>query len=336
MWPEAFAGPVGALAWAAVVAALLLAAWLWRLRRSRGASVIGRSAAVVVSALPAGLPRTWAARARALPDVLRVAALVCGAVALAGPVVWRPAHERLGGADVMLLIDVSPSMAALDFTPDRLGAARRFAEQVLDRRPGDRIGLVTFASRTALRCPLTRDHAAVRAAIRDLVPGEERLGEGTAIGAAIVTATERLAQGDAGDRLIILLSDGASVREQVDPGEAAALAASRRVHIHAVGIGSGGAVPYPTEFGPVDVVLPLDAEALRAIAARTGGQYYPAPDDAALRAVSEALDEIEAPVPVEVVESRAFTVGQAWVLAALACVTLELVLAGTALRRFPG
>jgi Ca-activated chloride channel family protein len=226
-------------------------------------------------------------------------------------------------------------MQALDFEPDRLGAARGFAERLVERRPDDRIGLMTFASRTTLRCPLTRDREAVRTAIRDLTPGAELLGEGTALGAATLDAVERLASGVAGDRMLIVLSDGKSIRESVPTEEAAAVAAARQVRIHTVGIGSGGAVPYPTEFGRVDVVLPLDEAVLTAMATRSRGRYFRAPDEAALRAVSDAIDELESPAPVEVVEPRLFSVAPPWVLAALACVALESLLAATALRRFP-
>jgi Ca-activated chloride channel family protein len=226
-------------------------------------------------------------------------------------------------------------MQALDFEPDRLGAARAFAERLVQRRPHDRVGLMTFASRTTLRCPLTRDRDALRAAIRDLTPGAALLGEGTALGAATLDAVERLASGAAGDRMLILLSDGKSIRESVPTEDAAAVAAARQVRIHTIGIGSGGAVPYPTEFGRVDVVLPLDEAVLTAMAVRSRGRYFRAPDEAALRAVSDAIDELESPAPVEVIEPRLFSVARAWVLAAMGCLVIEAVLAASLLRRFP-
>ncbi|MCU0256230.1 MAG: VWA domain-containing protein [Vicinamibacterales bacterium] len=326
MWPDAFAAPWVLLALGVPVALLVV-----RLRQRATRPTVP----VHASALFAPLPRTWRERARWLPDAMRLAAIACAVVALAGPLAWRTEEQAQAGADVMLLIDVSSSMQALDFTPDRLGAAKAFAERVLDRRPADRIGLMTFASRSALRAPLTRDHEAVRAAIRDLVPGEERLGEGTALGAAVVSAVERLARGRAGDRLLVLLSDGHGVREEVPPADAAALAAARQVRVVTVGIGSGGAVPYPTEFGRVDVVLPLDAATLGAIADRTRGRYFAAPDELALRAVSDAIEELESPAPVAVSRPELFSVAPAWILAALALGVAEAWLAATLLRRHP-
>lgn len=326
MWPDAFSMPA-ALAGLIVPCALLA----WRLRRRAS----GPGVPVHASALFGPLPRSWRERVRWLPDALRLAAIVSALVALAGPLAWRTARATQGGADVMLLIDVSISMQALDFAPDRLGAARAFAERVLDQRPGDRFGLMSFASRSALRAPLTRDHDAVRAAIRDLVPGDELLGEGTALGAAIVSAVERLAGGQAGDRMLVLLSDGQGVRESVPPPEAAALAAARQVRVLTVGIGSGGAVPFPTEFGRVDVVLPLDAANLTDIATRTRGRYFAAPDEAALRAVSDAIEELESPIPTEVSRPELFSVAPAWVLLALALAVAESILAATVLRRHP-
>lgn len=326
MWPDAFSWPWG-LALLALPAGLLVL----RLRQHASKATVPAHA----SELFGPLPRTWRERARWLPDVLRLVALACALVALAGPLAWSPARSSYGGADVMLLIDVSGSMQALDFSPDRLGAARTFAERVVDRRPADRFGLMTFAARSALRSPLTRDHNAVRAAIRDLAPGAELLGEGTALGAAVVSAVERLAGGRAGDRLLLLLSDGEGVREWVPPADAAALAAARQVRIVTVGIGSGGTVPYPTEFGPIDVVLPLDAATLTGLADRTGGRYFQAPDEAALRAVSDAIDELDSPAAVEVVRDELFSVAWMWVVAALSLAVVEAWLAGTALRRHP-
>ncbi len=326
MWPDAFALPW--LLLGLLVPAALLA---WRLRqRARRQAV-----PVHASQLYGALPRTWRERLRWLPDALRLLAIACGVVALAGPLAWQVSRSEQGGADVLLLIDVSSSMQALDFAPDRLGAAKAFAERVVGRRPDDRFGLMTFASRSALRAPLTRDQEAVRAAIRDLVPGDELLGDGTALGAALVSAVERLASGRAGDRMVVLLSDGHGVREQVPPTDAAAFAASRQVRVLTVGIGSGGAVPVPTEFGRVDVVLPLDAATLTAIAERTGGRYFPAPDEAALRAVSDAIEELESPAPVEVARPELFSVARQWVLAALALAVAEAWLAASVLRRHP-
>jgi Ca-activated chloride channel family protein len=330
MWPDAFALP----GWlAALPVPALLGAWLWWRRRHGDRP---RAVGVHASSLFGELPRTWRERCRWLPDGLRLVAIACAVVALAGPLVWREARDARGGADVMLLIDVSSSMQALDFEPNRLGAARAFAERIVESRPDDRIGLMTFASRTALRCPLTRDREALRTAIRDLVPGAELLGEGTALGAATLSAVDRLASGAAGDRMLIVLSDGKSIRESVPTEDAAAVASARQVRIHTIGIGSGGAVPFPTEFGRVDVVLPLDEAVLTAIATTSRGRYFPAPDGAALRAVSDAIDELESPAPVEVVEPRLFSAARPWMLAALAGVVLESLLAATVLRRFPG
>jgi Ca-activated chloride channel family protein len=329
MWPDAFSVP-----WVLVALGVPVALGLALVARRRGDGRAG-GVAVHASDLFGPLPRSWRERLHWLPDALRPLALACAIVALAGPLAWRAARDARGGADVMLLIDVSSSMQALDFEPDRLGAARRFAERLVDRRPDDRIGLMTFASRTTLRCPPTRDREAIRQAIRDLTPGAELLGDGTALGAATLGAVERLATGDSGDRMLIVLSDGKSVRESVPTADASALAAARQVRIHTVGIGSGGAVPYPTEFGRIDVELPLDEAVLGAMADRSRGRYFRAPDEVALRAVSDAIDELESPAPVEIVEPRLFSVAAPWVLAALGCLVLEALLASTVLRRFP-
>lgn len=326
MWPDAFVWPWG-LVLLAVPGALAAVRWRHRVTRRR--------LPTHATDLFGPLPRSWRERGRWLPEACRLIALICAVVALAGPLAWSSARTSLAGADVMLLVDVSDSMQALDFAPDRLGAAKAFAERIVARRPADRFGLMTFASRSALRAPLTRDHEAVRTAIRDLAPGQELLGEGTALGAAVVSAVDRLARGGAGDRLLLLLSDGEGVREWIDPAEAAALAASRQVRIVTVGIGSGGAVPYPTEFGPIDVVLPLDDTTLTGLAARTRGRYFPAPDAAALRAVSDAIDELESPAPVEVVSDEPFSVATPWILVALGFAVAEVWLAGGILRGHP-
>ena len=250
-----------------------------------------RAAAHVARASPLGARRAPPGRTRLCRGRAR------------GPAGLATAARRSGGADVMLLIDVSSSMQALDFRARSPRRAHAFAERLVDRRPDDRIGLMTFASRTALRCPLTRDHEAVRLAIRDLTPGAELLGEGTALGAAMLDAVERLASGAPAIGCWSALRRQEHPRVGVHP-RTRRRCGRRQVRIHTIGIGSGGAVPYPDGIRPGGRRAPARRAALSADRHRSRGRVLRAPDEIALRAVSDAIDELESPAPVEVVDPR--------------------------------
>jgi Ca-activated chloride channel family protein len=306
-------------AWLAVLAVPLLAA-LWR--RRRGPVVVSSAS------LLDGLPATWRVRLRPLPDVLRWLALAAVALALASPRVELPeALVQRRGVDVLLLVDVSQSMQARDAAPDRLRAVLAFSRRLIDRRPGDRFGVVLFAGANTLACPVTADH---RAVVGRLAAVEPVPGEGTAFGTAILGAIKRV---PANRRAVIVaFSDGVSNAGTPAPAEAAAVAASVGVPIITVAIGRTGIASFPTEFGLVDVEVEVDEAGLQAVSAASRGVFVRASDRGAVETVARRLQQAEPPPDVEMAAVTQWLTPWLTVLAA-ALVALELAFAAFALRR---
>ncbi|MFN8058362.1 MAG: VWA domain-containing protein [Vicinamibacterales bacterium] len=296
-----------------------------------------RSPAVPVSiGMPlAVLPPSAAERARRVPDWCRVAALALVVLALAAPI--RGYEQRLvrHGMDVVVLLDVSMSMEALDLAPDRLEAAKRFARALVDRHVGSRFGIVTFAGRNALRCPLTDDRDSLHATLDEIRTDVDLHGEGTALGAAIVNTVRRLGTGRGGARAIVLLTDGHSSSGDLDLDDAAQLASSAGVRIFAVATGTNSKALFPTEFGTVEVSLPLDEAALGRLSTGTGGELVRIGDPRGLAVVSTAIASAEnasanADLRVTPVSATPWLAGGA-VLATLTQILLQTFW----LRRFP-
>lgn len=325
----AFASP----AWLLLLLALPVF-WLWARARRRRALVLPALATA------GDLPRTWRERLRAVPEVFRVLAFACGILALARPQelsAGRPVTTS--GVDIVLALDASGSMKAEDFQPrNRLEVAKKAAVDFIADRPSDRIGLVTFAGQAVTQAPLTLDHDILMTTVRRVAIGG--LAEGTAIGTALATAVNRLRASDARSRVVILLTDGVNNAGQIDPLTAAETARVLGVKVYTIGVGTTGEAPYLLEdprFGRryVRVVVRIDEEILRGIAARTGGQYFRATDPQALTQVYAEIDRLErSPLTGRrpVVRLDRYL----WVLLpALAFVVMEGVLRGTLFRRLP-
>jgi Ca-activated chloride channel family protein len=325
----AFASP----AWLLLLLVLPLF-WLWARARRRRALVLPALATA------RDLPRTWRERLRAVPEVLRVLAFAFGILALARPQelsAGRPVTTS--GIDIVIALDASGSMKAEDFQPrNRLEVAKEAAVDFIADRPSDRMGLVTFAGQAVTQAPLTLDHDVLTNAVQRVEIGG--LAEGTAIGTALATAVNRLRASDAQSRVVILLTDGVNNAGQIDPLTAAETARVLGVKVYTIGVGTTGEAPYLLEdprFGRryVRVVVRIDEEILRRIAARTGGQYFRATDPQALTQVYEEIDRLErSPLTGRrpVVRLDRYL----WVLLpALAFVVMEGVLRGTLFRRLP-
>lgn len=325
----AFASPVWLL-----LLLVLPVFWLWARARRRRALVLPALATA------RDLPRTWRERLRAVPEVFRVLAFACGILALARPQelsAGRPVTTS--GIDIVIALDASGSMKAEDFQPrNRLEVAKEAAVDFIADRSSDRMGLVTFAGQAVTQAPLTLDHDVLTNAVRRVEIGG--LAEGTAIGTALATAVNRLRASDAQSRVVILLTDGVNNAGQIDPLTAAETARVLGVKVYTIGVGTTGEAPYLLEdprFGRryVRVVVRIDEEILRRIAARTGGQYFRATDPQALTQVYEEIDRLErSPLTGRrpVVRLDRYL----WVLLpALAFVVMEGMLRGTLFRRLP-
>lgn len=286
---------------------------------------------------PAVSPRSLAHRA--LP-LLRVLALICLIVALAGPRLGRTKVKSFSeGIDIVLALDISGSMKALDFQPgNRLDAAKDVAREFIEGRAGDRIGLVVFASNSYTQCPLTTDYQVLQDLLEEIKIGD--IKDGTAVGMAIGNALNRLKEVPGTSRVVILLTDGMNNTGVLDPLTAAGLARDLGVRVYTIGAGTKGKAPYPVEhpiFGRRTqyVEVDLDEETLQAIADTTGGLYFRAQDRESLARIYERIDALERTrvETQEYVEYR--DLGGQLLWPALGLVVLELMLALTWLRRMP-
>jgi len=221
----------------------------------------------------------------------------------------RKSEVETQGVDIMLAIDISPSMAAEDFQPaNRLVVAKRTALDFVRQRTHDRIGLVGFAGTAFSQCPLTLDHEALEELLQNLDFGLAE--DGTAVGMGLATAVAGLRESKTPTRIVILLTDGQSNRGAVDPLTAADVAKALGVKVYTVLAGRGGVVPVPvgdpllgrrTEMVRMDV----DETSLREIASRTGGRFFRAIDPAALSAIYTEIDRLER-APIRSIEYREY------------------------------
>ena len=286
--------------------ALLILPWLaWRGRRE-----VAKSAAVLWVRVGAA----WSAGLSSLPlravTLLPWIALVLALVALARPQEGlRQSETETRGVDIVLALDISPSMRAEDLRPrNRLFVAKATARDFIRQRPHDRIGLVAFAATSFTQCPLTLDHAVLNELIESLDFGMAE--DGTAIGMGLATAVARLKESRTPSKVVVLLTDGQSNRGAIDPLTGAELAAALGVRVHTVLVGRGGVVPVPVDdpvFGrKVHMVrMDVDEDVLREIAGRTGGRFFRAVDSEALTGIYAAIDRLER-APIRSIQYREF------------------------------
>lgn len=228
---------------------------------------------------------------------LRLLALGLIIIALARPQSsssWS--EDRVEGIDIMLTMDISTSMLAMDFQPNRVEAAKEVAMRFVANRPNDNIGLVVFAGESFTACPLTQDHTTLINRLRSMTPGI--IEDQTAIGSGIATAIGRLKDSKAKSKVIILLTDGANNTGNISPKMAADLAKTFGISIYTIGVGSGaGEAPYPIEtpFGTVVRNMPVDLDepTMRQIAEISGGAYFRATDNESLSAIYKKIDQLE-------------------------------------------
>ena len=274
---------------------------------------------------------------RHLPEFLRLAALCLIVVCIARPR-SRTEVERIDteGIDIMLAVDVSTSMLARDFTPDRLSAAKDISIEFISQRPSDRMGIVVFAGESYTQCPLTTDRATLINLMKEVQT--DLIEDGTAIGNGLATAVGRMKDSDAKSRVVILLTDGVNNRGEVDPAMAAEIAKTYGVRVYTIGIGREGEAPYPvqTPWGPdVQMVkVQIDEPLLKQIAEQTGGKYFRADDNTKLAEIYGEIGQMEktrTTVDSFPVYKDLFP---RYALAALICLLLE-ILVRALLRRLP-
>lgn len=199
------------------------------------------------------------------------------------------------GIDIILALDISGSMLARDFKPDRLEASKNVATEFISGRPYDRIGLVVFSGESFTQCPLTTDHAVLINLLREIESG--MIEDGTAIGMGLSNAVNRIKDSDTKSKVIILLTDGINNRGEIAPATAAGIAKTFGVRVYTIGVGTQGTAPYPvqTPFGTQYQNMPveIDEAILKDIAQMTGGKYFRATDNDKLVQVYGEIDKLE-------------------------------------------
>lgn len=288
------------------------------------------------------LPRTWPQRLHWLPHVVANLGMTLLIIALARPQQGLQRRNITTEVfDIVLVVDVSTSMEAIDFSAqgnemNRLEAVIEVAGEFIESREGDRIGLIAFSGQPFTMSPLTRDHAWLRDRVGDLKT--RQMPDGTAIGTALTSAVNRLRDSDADTRFILLLTDGINNAGDISPLNAAQLAANLDIRTYVIGTGSREPVLFPVRdpFGRTQyqrVNMPIDDDALQAIADLTGGQYFRVENREQMFAGFAEIDELERS-EIELTEYTLFEERFAgFALAGLALLLLERILSVSRLGR---
>jgi Ca-activated chloride channel family protein len=241
-------------------------------------------------------PLTWKHSVRHLAFVLQIAVLTLIIVCLARPQSsdsWQ--NQTVEGIDIIIALDMSSSMLARDFQPNRLEAAKSVATEFISGRMYDRIGLVVFSAESFTQCPLTTDRAVLINLFRNLQSG--LLEDGTAIGLGLANAVSRLKDSEAKSKVVILLTDGENNRGEIAPITAAEIAKTFGIRVYTIGVGTIGTAPYPvqTPFGIQirDVEVKIDEKTLQDIANITEGKYFRATNNRTLIEVYKEIDRLE-------------------------------------------
>lgn len=287
----------------------------------------------------AKMPMPLKAWLRHLMFLCQLGAIGCVIVVIARPQTrdsWNT--SRVEGTDIVLALDISTSMLARDFKPDRFEAAKEVASKFVAGREGDNIGVVIFAAESFTSIPMTTDRSLIANYINDIKMG--MLQDGTAIGDGLATAINRIKEGKAKSKSIILLTDGSNNTGNVAPLTAAEIAKQLGIKVYTIGVGSNGTAPFPQEnmFGRIEYVnLPvvIDEATLKSIASTTGGKYFRATGNNVLKDVFAEIDRLEKTK----MDLRNFTSTEddylPWAIAAIALFGAVVVLRYTVVRTIP-
>ena len=310
----------------------LVLLWQWRMRRRASPAIRLTTTSGLVHIRP-GLR----ARMRPVLTVLRVLAMAALIVALARPQSSSVSENvESEGIDIVLAMDVSGSMLAEDFKPNRIEAAKRVATDFINGRVGDRIGLVIFSGESFTQCPVTIDHRVLLEQVGEVKSGV--LVDGTAIGDGLATAVDRVRGTNGKSKVVILLTDGVNNTGRIGPELALEVAKTYKVRVYTIGVGTNnGQAPYPTQVpggGTIMSMMPvqIDEELLRKIAHETGGSYYRATNENSLKRIYDDIDKLEK-TKVEVSSFKHFSeLFFPLAMLACACIILELLLRWTVFR----
>ena len=284
--------------------------------------------------------KSWRGRLRASLPILRVLCFVALVIALARPrQLFQEEEVNAEGIDIMMVMDLSSSMLARDFQPDRLEVCKRVATEFVEKRTYDRIGLSVFAGEAFTQCPLTTDHRVVKDFLANLQCG--LLEDGTAIGMGLATAVNRLKDSPSKSKVVILLTDGVNNAGYIQPETAAEIAQEFDIKTYTIGVGTNGDALTPVNrrsdgrymFGLAKVEI--DEDLLKQIAEMTGGKYFRALTEQGLEQIYAEIDRLEkTEIEVSVFKRYSELFGP-FLIAAILLLLLEVVLRYTVFRAIP-
>ena len=286
------------------------------------------------------VPRTFRLYLMHLPFLLRIALISLVVCILARPQSKHSwSNTDVEGIDIMLSVDVSTSMLAQDFKPNRVEALKEIAKRFIEKRPNDNMGLTVFAGEAYTQCPLTTDHAVLMNLYNSVdcnMAARGIIDDGTAIGDGIMNAILRLKESQAKSKVIILLTDGVNNSGNISPQTAAEIAKKYGIRIYTIGIGQNGMAPYPLPTGGTAMLpVEIDEQTMTKISTATGGQYFRATKNAELDAIYQDIDKMERTKFNVKQFSRRGELYQPFALAALAVLLLEILLRTVVLKRLP-
>ncbi len=311
----------------------LVAYYIWRVKKGAVPSL------QIASSAGISAKNTCLKIVRHFPFALRCIVIALLIIAAARPrSSERFERVEAEGIDIILALDISTSMLARDFKPDRIGAAKDIAIQFIAERPYDRMGIVVFAGESFTQCPLTLDRATLINLMKDIETG--LIEDGTAIGNGLATAVDRLKNSNAKSRVVILLTDGVNNMGEIAPLMAAEIAKLYGVRVYTIGVGAKGMAPYPvqTPYGGIrlqQMQVEIDEDLLRQIAQMTDGRYFRATDNTKLKEIYGEINQMEKSrisvdsFPIYQDEYMLFAIG------ALIVLLVELLLRFVVLRRLP-
>ncbi len=280
------------------------------------------------------IPPSFKVQSRFFPYALRLLSIAFLIIALARPQSVSSGRDvQTEGIDIMVSLDVSLSMLAKDFKPNRLEVAKEVLQEFVNNRPNDRIGMVIFGGEAFTQCPLTTDHKILKTLINRVKAGS--LGQGTAIGLGLANAVARLKDVDSKSKVIILVSDGVNNTGEIDPLTAGEMAKTYNIKVYTIGVGSRGKALQPVAMYPngelqydyVDVEI--DEALMKKISDETGGKYFRATDNKSLRQIYQEIDKMEKNIILEKNYTNRTDLYYPLVLTAIILLFIEFILQKT-------
>ena len=286
------------------------------------------------------VPKTFRLYLMHLPFLLRLVLISLVVCILARPQSKHSWSDTdVEGIDIMLAVDVSTSMLAQDFKPNRVEALKEIAQRFIEKRPNDNMGLTMFAGEAYTQCPLTIDHVVLMNLYTSAdcnMAARGIIDDGTAIGDGIMNAVLRLKDSEAKSKVIILLTDGVNNSGNISPQTAAEIAKKYGIRIYTIGIGRTGMAPYPLPTGGTAMLpVEIDEQTMTKISNETGGQYFRAQKNAELDAIYQDIDKMERTKFNVKQFSRRGELYRPYAIAALIVMLLEILLRTVVLKRLP-